>query len=108
MPTFNMKYIFNEKMDNSPDNYEVNPETITQYTGLKDENGKKIFEGDILKVTSQDVFEGRKYYSIMSVIYDSDSFCIESDFENIPLMDYYGTFEVIGNRFETPELLKGE
>lgn len=43
-------------------NYKVIPETVGQYTGLTDKNGKKIFEGDILKCLTDD-FVGTVIYN---------------------------------------------
>lgn len=82
--------------------------TLIQYTGLKDKNGKEIYEGDIVK---QSKFSG--YFSITGeyeteeVIYENGCFCIKI------MKDVLSSFrimsdncEVIGNIYENPELLE--
>ena len=101
------------------DSCEVIPETVGQYTGLTDKNGKRVFEADILSLQCAD--EKLRPYPVYFGTYNVDGF--GNDFhigfytkhfgEDISLgflADSNGPtdFEVIGNIFDNPELLEGD
>ena len=81
----------------------VDPETVCQYTGLIDKNGRKVFEGDIIR------FEKKTYTVVwLDEIASFDSKPLKGE-RCRPSMNK-GTMkvsEVIGNIFDNPELLKG-
>lgn len=80
---------------------------IMQYTGTKDNKGKEIYEGDIVKgfINRWDFVEGVGYFeeSISVIEYEVIGFGIRDDSESNSWM--WGHFEVIGNIYENPELL---
>lgn len=99
----------NSKFDMEQNHNDDKKAIVMQYTGLKDKNGKEIYEGDILKriVTVPNV-DGEGVF-IEKVVYGDggfDTINIAND-ESGYLREYlFHTVEVIGNIFENPELLK--
>ncbi|TYV56552.1 YopX family protein [Listeria monocytogenes] len=90
-------YISNS--DGAPFAYQVRPETIGQYTGLKDKNGKKIFEWDM----GWD--EHNECYGVVK--FEEGKFLYV--WENIAedLWEVADCIEICGNIHENPELLEG-
>lgn len=92
-----------------PQMHKVDGSTICQCTGLKDKNGKLIFEDDILSGHIDDEFpenETRK-----RVVWYENGWCTREDgcIDYDELDDFDSeNFKVCGNKFDNPELLESE
>jgi uncharacterized phage protein (TIGR01671 family) len=103
----------------------VRPETVGQYTGIKDINGVKIFEGDVIRHYSKfyepdvkynpELFESEEIgtiqfksgcFGFVSLNGKSEMYGVLEDNEenSLGFEDYW--FEVIGNIHDNPELLE--
>lgn len=81
--------------------YRIKTETVSQFTGLKDKNGKEIYEGDIIENVEK-----------WEIIFDKGCFCSRLlDVKYLEEKTYIALrairdYEIIGNIYENSELLK--
>ena len=87
---------------------------LMQYTGLKDKNGKEIYEGDLLNMhyCNESVVKGKVVTVKMGMTYDSDGWQHGRTYGwvagNNSLADVAPYAEVLGDIYENPELLEEE
>lgn len=80
---------------------EVIPETVGQFTGLVDRNGKRIFEGDYIH--AKRINDGTLTGGVVN--FHNGCFAVRY-FMNNPAIDILTEYEIIGNIHDNPELLK--
>ena len=107
----------------------VIPETIGQFTGLTDKNGKKIFEGDIVKlildngeirffkvsikkvkrrvISHPNFVDASSYVEITGVVFEWNGFQLFPCVDENGIVDY-SKMEIVGNIHDNPELLEVE
>lgn len=75
----------------------TNGHTLMQFTGLKDKNGREIYEGDIIRFSEQDTSDGESYFVDQEVFFKDGCF--------YPRPTKGEIYRIIGNIYENPELL---
>ena len=102
--------------------YRVNLNTICQCTGLKDKNGNLIWENDIVKFEDcgEEGYEYKEGFDFenkarveftegrwsLTDFMSNNSAVIDGMYNHAEFMDLWGVCEVIGNKFDNPELLE--
>jgi len=100
-------YIMPRNPKNRMEQYAIDPDTICQYTGLTDKNGKKIWENDILKANLDESYPEDITY--IKILWNECGFCVNENYStDIWTLEKWDAehFQVCGNIFDNPDLLE--
>lgn len=97
-------------IDEGWNQYSVNSETVGQFTGLFDKNGKEIYEGDIVKTPLLDPIFGdilSDAFDNAPIEFSNGSFVVSyyNGNHKIYIQDLYDKIKVIGNIHDNPSLI---
>lgn len=87
------------------DIYRVNDDTVGQYTGLEDADGREIYEGDIVRFELPPMVLTDEKTAAGAVVYEYGQFLVKIHAMRFTIFSVINGCTVIGNIHDTPELL---